>query len=552
MAENFSISNRKSAFRGFSLDDRSPATTTSYCRVVFWHYVKQNFGIASNVRGSFSQSLVNKVERETIENEVISVKINKENDRPSGTFDITLMPSRNWKRFISPGDWLVIYLFNRMTTTESEDLDTTENAVLFGNVDRVSRSLQRNENDDKVQLRYQISGRNFGKVFEETDIYFDPYSIQQTVADVMLQQAGLSIQGSPDEQFEDILDVFLGKGITTKNGRTTQLKQWRVPSDVSSLFKANGTNFNDLLDRRIEKGLPGFKFRTMLNTGDNGNLYQMLMRTSNDLVNDVHIEEVRTGDGKVTPTVILEPRPFNTIYFESQFGRQQAGLISRLKNKWRTMQQLAEENFVEISAKEIVYENLGKDDHSRMNMFYLTSDAKFDHLKNIRVNANKGKGIGNPFVNRESIQRYGLRRLEAQMDFFLSNKNVKETQSDFELFQAFLTQVYDMNYANHLYDAGTIECTGVLEAELGKALVIKSEIEGQPDRIYYIEGYEHTWQFPGTWRTVFTVSKGQYKAQGLNTFIDIEGGAPGQPETDFGIDDETINTTYLTKSGNKK
>jgi hypothetical protein len=553
--EKFNISKRKSAFRGFSLSNRVPATTTSYCRIIVWHYVKQNFGVASNVRGNFSRSLVFKTEKILIENEVTSVKINKEANRPSATFDATLMPSTNWKRIVAPGDWCAIYLYNRMETTEGKDDNTTENLVLFGNIDRVARSLQRNENDDKVQLRYQISGRNFGKVLEETDIFFDPYSIQQSRADVMLQNAGLPIQGSPDEQVSAVLDVFLGRGITTAdNGRTQSLNQWTLPSAIPQLFGGDGQKFDNILDRKITSGLPGYKFKTMLNTGDNGNLWEMLKRTSNELVNEVIVEEVRTADGKVKPTIILEPRPFNTVYFESQFGKKDAKLIKRLKNKWKTIQQLAKDNFVEISPNEIVYENLGRDDHSRMNMFYLSSDTKLDHLKNIRVNANKGKGVGNPFISRESILRHGLRRYEGQMDFFLSNKNVKETQSDFELFQAFLCQVYDMNYANHLYENGTIECTGVLEAEIGKALIVKSEVNGQPDKVYYIEGYEHTWQFPGTWRTIFTVTRGQYNASGRNltTFIDIAGTREGTPGHDFGLDDEVINNTYLTKTGTKK
>ncbi|NBW99548.1 hypothetical protein EBR03_08255, partial [bacterium] len=114
--------------------------------------------------------------------------------------------------------------------------------------------------------------------------------------------------------------------------------------------------------------------------------------------------------------------------------------------------------------------------------------------------------------------------------------------SQVDLFKAFMVQVYDMNYANHLYDNGTIECTGILHAQLGKALVVMPTKEGGKRKVYYIEGYEHTWTYPGIWRTIFTVTRGQFfKPKDGKIFIDLR-------DKDFGAPDDEIPPVYLAQT----
>jgi len=299
------LDRREFAFKGYPLGRRTASTTTSFARLKVWHYTKQNFGTPSNVRGSFSSSTIYDVVEDEYENDLFSVKINKEIGRPSATFDVVLFPTQNWKKFIAPGDWIEISLFNRRT--KSENTFSTKNVVLLGNVDRVSRSLQRNENDDKVELRYRISGRNFGKVLEETDIWFDPYTLQAKTADTILRQAGIPLQGSPDKMFGKVLDVFLGKGIITPKGSTGELKQWRMPWPVINRFDTSsiGTKLDNILQRNIESGLPGYRTRVMLNSENNGNLWEQLEQASNKLINEVIVEESRDGDG-VKPSITLD------------------------------------------------------------------------------------------------------------------------------------------------------------------------------------------------------------------------------------------------------
>jgi len=536
---------------GATLSKREIASKTSFARIYYWHWERQNFGVASNVRDEHKDAY--ETREGWIETPILSVKISKSVDRPSASFEISLMPTENWKQVLSPGDWIAIYLYSSsQSPVGTYHMPKQKNLVLFGNIDRVSRTLSKNEDTDKTELRYRVSGRNFGKVFEETDLWFDPYINQQQVLDVVVRTAGLEIIGSPTEQVEKVLKVFLGSGAQFDKQKTSPLDQWRMPLGCLELFgtPADGSvrrYFDSILNKEIEPDLPGFKVRGMLSLGDNANLWENLKNCSNDLVNSLIVDEYRDEAGNAKPTISLHPRPYNTPFFDvgkdktSQFGKEKDKILPILNNKYQSLQDLGK-NGIEISQSEIIYEDLGRDDHSRLNMFLLVSNNAMDYTKSIYSNLLTTKeGIGNPFFSRESITRHGLRRFQKLIEFDKPFKNLA-AYSQIDLFKAFMVQTYDMNYANHLYDNGTIECTGVLHAQLGKALVVLPTKENGKKKVYYIEGYEHTWTFPGTWRTIFTVTHGQFfRPKDGNIFIDLS-------DRDFGSDDDELPPVYLAQT----
>jgi hypothetical protein len=532
-----------------TLSNRIVATKTSFARIYYWHWKKQNFGVASNIRAP----LVGEFETINgwIESEIISVKISKAIGRASGTFNVVLMPSQNWKQKISPGDWIAIYLYPNFESNRSE-VPTTKNLVLLGNVDRISRSISKNEDTDRTELRYRISGRNFGKVFEETDVWFDPYINRENSVDVALREAGLELIGNPSEQFKKVLDVFMGPGAQFNDKRTSPLRQWRIPSGVASLFKIDKFSIEssapyiyDILEKDIEPNLPGYKVRGMLSLDSNGNIFEQLRSVSNDIVNEIIIDESWRGNGTV-PMISLKPRPFNTIYFDSQFGSELGKLKPLLKGKHKTLQQLAKDAAIVLDPKDIFYEDLGRDDHSRLNMYELYSNHATDYNRSIWANMNLKGVIANPTFQRESIKRHGLKRYSRQMEFDKPTAQVSG-YSEVDLFKAFMVQVYDMNYANHLYENGTIETVGVLNAELGKALVLNSS-NSPIKKVYFIEGYEHEWTYPGTWRTIFTLTRGQFlNHPNGRIFIDVI-----DDKNDFGDKDAEIDSVYIAQTRVKK
>lgn len=535
-------------------------SNTSFARIYYWHYKKQNFGCASNVRSPLTNFFdvfvdTNLTFRNFIEREISSLKISKSIEQASATFDITLLPTVNWKKYVMPGDWLAIYMFQSFPG-EAQFPPNSNNLVLLGNVDRVSRTIIKEEETDTTQLRYKISGRNFGKVFENMDIWYDPYVIQNKVLDVALRTQGYELIGNPTQQFKNVIDIFLGPGITddADNEQTSPLKQWGIPSAITTLFQDSDNaadsdpSLYNILRFKIEDDLPGFRTRNMITVDSNGNLYEVMKRAANEIVNEVIIEEQRFEDG-VYPTVTLRPRPFNTPFFDDNFGNEtnKANIKALLKGHIKTLQEHAKDNFIEIAPSEVVYEDLGKDDHSRLNMFILESGQASDYCKSIWANYNTADIIGNPMVIRESVMRYGLKRMEGSLEFDMNEESVSGG-FELDLFKAFMVQVYDANFANHLFETGTIECVGILEAELGKALILlpnrgvkngKEYPEGT--KVFFIEGYEHSLEYPNRWKTIFSLSKGQFLTPNKNIFIDVD-------SDDSGADEKLISATFVAQT----
>jgi hypothetical protein len=537
------------------LGRRKIGTRTSFVSVKYFHYNKQNFGVPTNVNpGKFTNDDLFGVTTGIIEEEVLSMKLNKNLSGASGTFDLRLTPTKNWKTILSPGDWVAIYIHDRYkASTEGfigpQPADTPKNLIMLGNIDRISRSLQKgDDNTDKVKLEYVVSGRNFGKVFEDTEIWFDPYVTQDNTLDVMLRTAGLELVGSPSDQTKQILRIFLGQGANLPRGSTRALNQWKIPAELARLFGGDTTTlFYSILKQAIVSKLPGFKARTMLSPESSGSIWGALQKSANLLVNEIFLEEVRDSTGSAYPTIVCRPRPLQTPFFKSQFGDEADAILPSLNGKFQSLQNLATTSFVEISSAEVIYEDLGKDDHSRLNMYWLHVQQSYECAYTKASNLNV-VGLMNPTFNRPQIMRYGLKRFDQTLDFsFAQDASGTATQSpepNITIFKAFMAQVYDQNYANHLYDVGTITTTGVLEAELGKALVVKADqnVAGARDKVYYIEGYSHEWTFPSTWKTTFTLTHGQFIDPNGNIFIDAI--RPG----DFGQADVGLQTTYLSKT----
>lgn len=540
------LEKRTTPFNSAPLSTRNVGTRTSYVSVVVYHYVKQNFGTPSNIQ---SQSQINEltsemrsVETFVVEEEVASCQISKSISSASATFELQLLPSENWKQRVSPGDWVLIYIHDRLGQPKNQFLSnlTTKDLVMVGNVDRIARSLQKDEATDKTLLRYVISGRNFGKAIEETGLFFNPTLInQKELNDVTLASMGVPLYGTPDNLVESLTRVFLGIGGELTNIKFIDNQVWFVPTEMAKLFGAGGSRLYNILSRKISKNLPGFCPRMSFTTGSTGGLYDILTRCSNSIVNELYFEESRDADGNVKPTMFLRPRPLNSMFFD---GPDYASARKGLNGKFTKMQDFAKSNFIEISQAEVVYENLGKDGHSRFNHFFLTTQNNFEFAFSDRPESGR---ISNPTVSIPSIRRHGLKEYSTNIDFCFATEGGPNgaPAPDRALFEGFMIQLYDMNYANHLYESGTIECTGVLEAELGKVLKIvpDSNIKADP-KIFYIEGYQHSWKFPSTWRTTFSLSHGQFLTNDFSkVFIDVSA-------DDFGVPDTTIDSSYLAKT----
>ena len=249
-------------------------STTSFARVVYWHYKKQYFGDPSNIRTTIDPNYLDVTEG-VIEKEIESIEVEKSISSAAGSFSISLMPSKNWKKFLSPGDWLVIQLFrsNKKMSKKNDDV------VMIGNIDRVSREKQKDPATGKTIVRYVIQGRDFGKVFQDTTIYYNPYVSATATEDLvsqLLHQKGLIMFGNPAGMCSKITDIFLSgvsvkaddialaSGVKGGKGTINSMEQWFLPKEMinfvgksTAAFSGEQT-FHSILDQEIPNSLPGY------------------------------------------------------------------------------------------------------------------------------------------------------------------------------------------------------------------------------------------------------------------------------------------------------
>jgi len=553
---------------------RRLGTTNSFARVLYWHYNRQNFKNPTQTKalGAESDSVVLNVKSGVLEKEIVELRTSKSIRQASGTFDITLLPTVNWKQKLAPGDWVVVYLFK--TAAEAGAFDpnnpSNKNIIMLGNIDRVARSKQRDEQTDKITVRYNVSGRDFGKVFDETNVWFDPYTPQGFLLkkfDGLLVTQGLGFKGNPSELCNSFLDIFIGPNGAdlSKTGlgrtRTDSLEQWRIPQEMKSLFadplSASGFNelkyprpegpdvpepevgfigtgpnefssswLDEILVRKIESDLPGYRFRSQLVPGSSGGIWGPIKENSNKLTNDVFLDMTRTSAGHAQPSITLRPRPCS-IFFEDPTGK--------LNGKTNTLQDLAYDEAIKMDPANIKFENLGKDGQTRFNMIWLDPVQS----KKKEINSYAHMANSKPLTQAESVRRHGLKRLHQQLHFVYAQGGTQSgLDVNINLFKSFAHLVYDLHAYNHLYDTGSMTTVGEGKAELGKVLKVPTDVEFSSPRIYYVEGYQHHWTFPGQWETEWSLTMGQFDHLGA-PFIDLI------DEDDGTFDDETANTSLV-------
>lgn len=519
---------------------RPITSTTSFARVAYFHYTKQAFVPSSNQRPLFNPVEALQTTFGLIEDAIESVSINKSLKAPSGTFDITLLPSKNWKQVVSPGDWLIIYFYRENTQFGYDNKDI----VMIGNVDRVSRTKQKDEDTDKTLVRYHISGRDFGKVFEETDIFANPYlpqSADKSVLNSMLFTNGLPLYGPPTKMVDKVTDVFLsptgaslGSLSSAGSSPSLPLSQWVVPVEMMGMLKAGGSTFHDLLNKKLEASLPGFSTRIAIQPGQSVGLWSYLMRCSNGLINELWTDLERDKKGAVKPTLYLRARPCSNFFDDKE----------TIKSK--TLIDLVEAgDFIELSSEQIHFSNLGRDDETYSNMIWLhakmiNGDTAKQQFANI---VTKPGQVGLPMYNREYIMRYGLKKLESETAFVYA-KDSGGGNLDPSLYKSFISFLYDIKGNSRLYETGTIEASGMIGARTGQVLRLPPDgpdqeaLVGPPSpgaqkaKLYYVEGYSHEWKFPNRWTTTFTVTQGQFEDES-NPFIDLAEDDMGNLDADF-------------------
>lgn len=158
---------------------------------------------------------------------LISVVTNKSKSTPTGTFEITVAPTKNWTGLITPGSWCVI-LMGREPIRESDINGSTARAKestlrMVGKIDSVRQVASVSQNG-AISNTFVISGFDWGCVFNSF-LYVDPAS-----------------RTDNDNNVGAIERLLYDKIVTSYGDPTTKLKDYNSTSAINALLEFWGTS----------------------------------------------------------------------------------------------------------------------------------------------------------------------------------------------------------------------------------------------------------------------------------------------------------------------
>jgi hypothetical protein len=201
-----------------------------------------------------------------IDNDIVRCNIHKNKNSSSGGFSLVLKRGNSgddgtpvssspidYLKLINPGDWISIFM------RKDDDIKFTNDAdsglKMIGIVENIRLVEIDDPNSGRPRLEYVVSGRDFGKVFEN-EIHYNPVianntPLQKVLGVSLFQQSAEQFNDkkkealNPDEIIKGMINFYLGGTGTVSSTN----KIWFVPSTVSRLVGGGGTkSFVSILD----------------------------------------------------------------------------------------------------------------------------------------------------------------------------------------------------------------------------------------------------------------------------------------------------------------
>lgn len=523
----------------------------SSCEVVIYRFDQSditkmeqlNVSNDKSISGGGSRSTqgnLDEQQRLVIRNDVIRCNISKNKGSSSGTFSLTLKRGKrvingivqeediDYTRVIHPGDWIMIYMKKSGTVNINSTKD--ESGLKFLGVIENVRYIELDKPDKgSPRLEYIVTGRDFGKVFEN-DVYFNPIVNNQTIQSLLgvkfLTDGTSSVKGenraitkgfTPDKVIKNLISFYLGGTVDSLNANN---QTWYVPATLGNRFRPASkakpkVSFVDILDTTrvgLQKydrngnftsaeALPGAALIKSLPSS--GSVWSIMEFMQNAAVNEMYTELVTQPNGDLKPSLILRQYPFSnypenetnsfTLHKRSPAnGGKGSAMQDQISSGQKTF--FVDLPFKRINSSDIKEKNIGKSDHERVNHLMIVPkiDSKTYDL------------LYGTILNVPSIQRYGLRSIQTQTSYVLGQgEGIKN------FLKRCLNLLADWFFASHQLFNGTVITEGSDEhVEIGTNLYIE-DIK----QLYHIEGYTHTYQVLKdrkiTYDTEYRVSRGQ-------------------------------------------
>lgn len=373
----------------------------------------------------------------------------------TGGFNMQMVPRQEYFENIKADDWVEIFMDNGASG---------ELPVMLACVDDVRRTHVTQANGVTVE-RIAVSGRDYSKVFLNTQIIVDPLVgalIDQATfnADVIVSK--FSADGIPFAKPNEVLEALIKRYHTNR-------AQMKLPGSLQD--KELRLSFDDTLRGKV---IPN----SHVNLG--GNLWSLLNQFCNPLLNELYLDTLEDG----FPVLVLREHPFS------------------------------HDKFCDLRA--VPYAIVGESPDDEMtksgsdirNWFRVHADGQF--LQN-ELTAVANVGV----ANKESIARSGLHKMEeTTLCFGLTEKEVSADNGvPFKFLQECAEQIAEWHWQNEELFVGSFGGRFRPDVRVGRRLDT-TNLRSRERNSFYIESVTNNFVFPGPSTTRIGVTRGVRREEG--------------------------------------
>lgn len=483
----------------------------SQCKIVVYDWTTKTLTLDQGV-----DSELTKTNPLDISSQIIDCTFNKTMGNPSGNFTFTLsnspgIGSGDWKDIIKRGTWCVIYMSqdgDLITTdrvqTPSNQAKKQEEAKKIRCIGFIDRVAVKSTMDDRgaFNITYEVSGRDFGVVYEDTSIWHNLFRYERIMLDA-LATSELNITGAVtiNRAIDIIHDLFYNpKSVpgakVNDNGSLTEVAlQWLMPrqmlKDIG--FSADRTPYWGELSgiknfSETEAGLAIEKPTDYLS----GNAWDQLKTLSVPAFHELFTETTDTG----LPQLTFRPIPF-------AISKRRYPTIG---SKIQLYKDLPAH---EVKAIDVIDFNLGEDNHTRYNSFLATVSTG---LIGTEDNIALLQGSGFPRHIQDSVKRYGFRPMHVTVDSIVKNAERGDGRGNPKILKEYNWLLYDYWNNSIFAESGDANLIGNNGVKIGKCLKFEERVPYVNGKRYYIEGYTDTFTVDergvGAWTQSVMLTRG--------------------------------------------
>lgn len=414
--------------------------------------------------------------------------------------------SGSWQVSLKPGQrHITESLLSTLNDDDWVDLTFTRHARRWHTMRGLLKNIRRTTAVGGTGATTEVialSGKGFGSIWEQTPIWFNPYS-EENFGGAQSQKAFGALEGvlgSPDKAVVGYLKNMLRQLGGT--GRATWVLPLSMPNRGEGSFVGAVDFDTSQFPKEFKTGGP--KELTGLSSNwlmPQGNLWQLAQQWSDPIFNELFTdvlpgllafnpeEELLVDDTELT--LIFREKPFPTL----EKGRNSAWFDLPLSI---------------VPREQILNADVGRSGDERYNAFFVAPQIVQEAMKQSAID------IHRPLWNERDIDRHGMKRFDIASKYAIKDSDISGLAKEQR------RKVRDWYCINPYLLNGTLAlATGRPDIHLGTRVRIPGSLGKNGDETYYVEQVDHSWTFgPGT-RTNLGVTRGFLGDE--DTLLDVLG-----------------------------